>query len=76
MSKAYPIAILNWHEIVHDNFAGEPVVVSFRPLCGTGMAYRATVEDQVLAFGVSGLLYNSDMLLYDRQTGSLWSQIR
>ena len=76
VSKAYPIAILNWHEIVNDNFAGEHVVVSFCPLCGTGMAYRATVDDQVLEFGVSGLLYNSDMLLYDRQTQSLWSQIR
>ena len=76
VSKAYPIAILNWHEIVNDNFADEPVVVSFCPLCGTGMAYRATVDDQVLDFGVSGLLYNSDMLLYDRQTQSLWSQIR
>jgi len=76
VSKAYPIAILNWHEIVNDGFAGEPVVVSFCPLCGTGMAYLATVDDQVLDFGVSGLLYNSDMLLYDRQTQSLWSQLR
>ena len=76
VSKAYPIAILNWHEIVNDGFAGEPVVVSFCPLCGTGMAYLATVDDQVLYFGVSGLLYNSDMLLYDRQTQSLWSQLR
>jgi hypothetical protein len=76
VSKAYPVAILNWHEIVNDNFAGEPVVVSFCPLCGTGMAYLAAADDQVLDFGVSGLLYNSDMLLYDRQTQSLWSQLR
>ena len=76
VSKAYPIAILNWHEIVNDDFAGEAVVVSFCPLCGTGMAYLAVADDQVLDFGVSGLLYNSDMLLYDRQTESLWSQIR
>ena len=45
VSKAYPIAIMNWHEIVNDNFAGEPVVVSFCPLCGTGMAYRAAADD-------------------------------
>ena len=76
VSKAFPIAILNWHEIVNDRFAGEPVVVSFCPLCGTGMAYLAAADNQVLDFGVSGLLYNSDMLLYDRQTQSLWSQIR
>ena len=76
VSKAYPVAILNWHEIVDDRDASEPIVVTFCPLCGTGIAYLATTGDQVLDFGVSGLLYNSDMLLYDRQTQSLWSQIR
>jgi hypothetical protein len=76
VSKAYPVAILNWHEIVNDRFADEPVVVTYCPLCGTGIAFLTTTDDQVLDFGVSGLLYNSDMLLYDRQTQSLWSQIR
>ena len=75
IAKAYPIAILNWHEMVNDRFGNEPVVVTFCPLCGTGMAFLATVEGQVLDFGVSGLLYNSDVLLYDRQTESLWSQL-
>lgn len=73
--KAYPVAILNWHEIVNDTFAGEPIAVSYCPLCGTGIAYRARTGDRELSFGVSGLLYNSDMLLYDRKTRSLWSQI-
>ena len=72
VSKAYPVAILNWHEIVNDRIANEPIVITFCPLCGTGIAYLATTGDQVLDFGVSGLLYNSDMLLYDRQTESLW----
>ena len=76
VAKAYPVLILNWHEIVNDSFAGEPIVVSYCPLCGTGIAYLAKVGDRVFSFGVSGLLYNSDMLLYDRQTQSLWSQIR
>jgi hypothetical protein len=76
VAKTYPVSILNWHEIVNDTFAGEPIVVSYCPLCGTGIAYVARAGDQVLKFGVSGLLYNSDMLLYDRQTQSLWSQIR
>jgi hypothetical protein len=76
VSKAYPVAILNWHEIVNDRIADEPVTVTYCPLCGTGIATLATTDDQVLDFGVSGLLYNSDMLLYDRQTQSLWSQIR
>ncbi len=73
IAKAYPIAILNWHEIVNDSLAGEPVVVTFCPLCGTGMVFRVPAS---LDFGVSGLLYNSDVLLYDRQSDSLWSQIK
>lgn len=76
ISKAYPVTILNWHEIVNDRFRGEPIVVTYCPLCGTGIAYRSKVGGRTLEFGVSGLLYNSDMLLYDRQTESLWSQIR
>ncbi len=72
--KAYPIAILNWHEIVNDRFSGESVVVSFCPLCGTGLAF-STQGREARTFGVSGLLYNSDLLLYDRETESLWSQI-
>jgi len=75
IAKAYPIAILNWHEIVNDRFADEPVVVSFCPLCGTGMAFKAQAESGARSFGVSGLLFNSDVLLYDRETESLWSQI-
>ena len=54
---------------------GAPVVISFCPLCGTGMAFDARVNGRELTFGVSGLLYNSDVLLYDRQTNSLWSQL-
>jgi len=76
ISKAYPVAILNYHEVVNDRFNGEAVLVTFCPLCRTGIAYLATVDGRQLEFGVSGLLYNSDMLFYDRQTESLWSQIR
>lgn len=75
VAKAYPIAILNWHEIVNDHLGNEPLAVSFCPLCGSGLAYRAEVNGRRLSFGVSGLLYNSDLLLYDRETSSLWSQI-
>jgi hypothetical protein len=73
--KAYPINILNWHEIVNDQFNNEPVVITFCPLCGSGMAFLASIENKAHTFGVSGLLYNSDVLLYDRQTQSLWSQL-
>ena len=73
--KAYPINILNWHEIVNDTFNETPVVITFCPLCGSGMAFLATIGNKRYTFGVSGLLYNSDVLLYDRQTESLWSQL-
>ena len=72
-AKAYPIAIMNWHEIVNDQIGPQPIVVSYCPLCGTGMIFAAPDR---LDFGVSGLLYNSDVLLYDRQSESLWSQIK
>ena len=74
-ARAYPINILNWHEVVNDRIGAEPVVISFCPLCGTGVAFSAVVAGRTLDFGVSGLLYNSDVLFYDRQTDSLWSQI-
>jgi hypothetical protein len=75
IARAYPIKILNYHEIVNDEFASTPVTVTFCPLCGTGIAFLAVVDDMVRSFGVSGLLYNSDVLMYDRETESLWSQI-
>jgi uncharacterized protein DUF3179 len=73
--KAYPVRILNWHEIVNDRFGDEPIAVTYCPLCGTGIAYIARAGGRATTFGVSGLLYNSDLLLYDRATQSLWSQI-
>lgn len=75
IARAYPINILNWHEVVNDRFGDDAVVVTFCPLCGSGMAFGARIGGRDLQFGVSGLLYNSDVLLYDRQTESLWSQI-
>ena len=75
VAKAYPLQILNWHEVVNDDFAGAGVLVSYCPLCGTGMAFRADIAGERLTFGVSGLLYRSDVLFYDRQSDSLWSQL-
>lgn len=76
IAKAYPIAILNYHEIVNDHFGEQAVVITYCPLCGSGIAFDAQINEEVLTFGVSGLLYNSDVLLYDRQTESLWSQLK
>lgn len=75
IAKAYPIAILNWHEIVNDVLGDEGIAITFCPLCGTGMAFKADFDGKRHSFGVSGLLYNSDVLLYDRGSESLWSQI-
>lgn len=74
-SKAYPIGILNWHEIVNDSIGNKPVAITYCPLCGSGIVFNSMVNGQSLTFGVSGLLYNSDVLLYDKQTESLWSQM-
>lgn len=67
VAKAYAVRILDWHEVVND----PPLIVTYCPLCGSGMAFETAGR----RFGVSGLLYNSDVLLYDRETESLWSQI-
>ena len=75
IARAYPIAILNWHEIVNDEINGKHFAITYCPLCGTAVAFDANVKGKVTEFGVSGLLYNSDVLLYDRNTESLWSQI-
>lgn len=75
VARAYPIRILNYHEIVNDVIAGSAVVITYCPLCGSGTAFEANINGANYEFGVSGLLYNSDVLMYDRNTGSLWSQL-
>lgn len=75
-ARAYPIRILNWHEVVNDQLSSTPIVVTYCPLCGTGIVFRASRNGQRTLFGVSGLLYNSDVLLYDKDTESLWSQLK
>ena len=76
IAKAYPINIMDWHEVVNDDFKGQAVTITYCPLCGSGIAFKADVKQGAnKEFGVSGLLYNSDVLLYDRATHSLWSQI-
>ena len=76
VARAYPVRILNYHEIVNDSIGAEAIVVTYCPLCGSGIAFSSTINGRRLEFGVSGLLYNSDVLLYDRQSKSLWSQIK
>ncbi|MEO9514617.1 MAG: DUF3179 domain-containing protein [Paracoccaceae bacterium] len=72
--RAYPIRYLTWHEIVNDTVGSTPVVVTFCPLCNSGMTFDRRVNGRVLSFGVSGKLRNSDMIMYDRETQSWWQQ--
>lgn len=72
---AYPIRLLNWHELINDEVGGVPVAVTYCPLCRSGIVFDCRDGDKVREFGVSGLLYNSDLVMYDRGTRSLWSQI-
>ncbi len=72
--RGYPLHILTWHEIVNDRFGDVPVVVTFCPLCNTALAFDRRVGGQVLDFGVSGNLRNSDLIMWDRQTESWWQQ--
>ena len=76
-SRAYPIRIMNWHEIVNDQVGGVSILVSYCPLCGTGIVFDSRIKGKVHIFGVSGLLYNSDLLMYERGTkeASLWAQL-
>ena len=74
-ARAYPLQIMTWHEIVNDKVGGVPVVVTFCPLCNTALVFeRPSVNGQILTFGTSGNLRNSDLVMYDRQTESWWQQ--
>ena len=74
-AKAYPLAILMSHEIVNDEIGGVPVSVTYCPLCNTSIVFDRRVNGQVLDFGTSGNLRNSDLVMWDRQTESWWQQI-
>ena len=72
-ARAYPIHVMTRHEIVNDAFGEVPVAVTYCPLCSSAIAYDRRVDGRVLDFGTSGSLYNSALVMYDRQTESLWS---
>lgn len=75
-ARAYPHRILDWHEIINDEIQGKKIVVTYCPLTGTGIAWNQDQNGTPSTFGVSGLLYNSNLLPYDRETDSYWSQMR
>lgn len=73
-ARAYPLRYLMWHEIVNDSIGGVPVAVTYCPLCNSAIVFDRRVAGQVLSFGVTGKLRNSDMVMYDRETQSWWQQ--
>ena len=73
--RFYPFSILLWHEVVNDTVNGQPVLVTYCPLCDSGIVFDPSPAGNRVDFGTSGKLYNSNLLMYDRATESLWSQI-
>lgn len=75
ISRFYPYQILVWHEIVNDAVAGQRILVTYCPLCLTGFVFDPVVKGERVAFGTSGKLWKSNLVMYDRKTDSLWSQV-
>ncbi|MFQ5535509.1 MAG: DUF3179 domain-containing protein [Sphingomonadales bacterium] len=73
-TRAYPLRILIWHEIVNDEIAGVPVAVTYCPLCDSAIVFDRRVDGQVLEFGTTGKVRHADLVMYDRQTESWWQQ--
>ena len=73
-ARAYPLRVLMWHEIANDTVGGKPVSVTYCPLCNAALVFERTLDGQVLDFGTTGKLRNSDLVMYDRQTESWWQQ--
>ncbi len=74
-TRAYPLQVMTWHEIVNDTVGGVPVAVTYCPLCNSGVAFEREVDGRTLSFGTSGMLYADNLVMYDRQTESLWPQL-
>jgi hypothetical protein len=75
VKRVYPFQILVWHEIVNDVIAGDPILITYCPLCGSGIAYERNIDGEAVEFGTTGKLYNSNLVMYDRKTETYWTQI-
>jgi hypothetical protein len=75
VKRVYPLQILVWHEIVNDTIAGDPILITYCPLCGSGIAYQRSLDGEAVEFGTTGKLYNSNLVMYDRKTDTWWTQI-
>lgn len=75
ITRVYPQRILNWHEVVNDTVVGDPILITFCPLCGSGLAFEREVNGKTSEFGVSGKLINNNLVMYDRNEQNLWQQV-
>jgi hypothetical protein len=75
VKRFYPFQILVYHEIVNENIEGTPLLITYCPLCGSGIVFEREINDEPVEFGTSGKLYNSNLVMYDRKTDTYWSQI-
>lgn len=75
IDRFYPYQILVWHEIVNDAVKGQRILITYCPLCLTGFVFDPEVRSERVEFGVSGLLWKSNLVMYDRKTDSLWPQV-
>ncbi|MBT6096402.1 MAG: DUF3179 domain-containing protein [Rhodospirillaceae bacterium] len=73
-ARAYPLRVLLWHEIVNDTIAEQPIVVTYCPLCNSGVVFERRVSGKTVVFGNTGRLRHFDMVMYDRDTESWWQQ--
>jgi hypothetical protein len=74
VSRAYPLQILVWHEVVNDQIGGVPVVITYCSICNSAIIFERKLGRRVLTFGISGFVHGSNMILYDRETESWWQQ--
>lgn len=73
--RAYPVQILVWHEIVNDELGGQPIAVTYCPLCNSSVVFDRRAGGRTLSFGTTGNLRKSDLVMWDRQTESWWQQL-
>lgn len=74
-ARAYPLRILDWHEMTNDVVNGIPIALSYCTLCGSAVLFDRRTADETFDFATSGLLYRSNKLMFDRQTRTLWSNL-
>ncbi|MAG91163.1 hypothetical protein CMO83_00640 [Candidatus Woesearchaeota archaeon] len=75
VKRFYPFQILVWHEIVNEKIANDPILVTYCPLCGSGIVFERKIDGEEVEFGTSGKLFNSNLVMYDRKTDTYWNQI-